>query len=119
MCSEDLYYLKSKGALDLPERSSQEELVFLYFSFVHPCLPLLDEPAFWNDYGKNLDSNFSSFSLVVYQAMMFAASSVSFDLHHLTPTLHSARRAGGDARERVSHRSPTIKNTKTKPHGNV
>ncbi|KAH0536297.1 hypothetical protein FGG08_006812 [Glutinoglossum americanum] len=80
MCNEDLYYLQAKGAFDLPERSTQEELVFLYFSFVHPFLPLLDEPAFWNDYGKNIETNFSSFSLVVYQSMLFAASAfLSYD----------------------------------------
>src|SRR5579862_9746382 len=50
MSHEDIYYLQSKGAFDLPERSTQEELVFLYFSFVHPFLPLLDEPDFWNDF---------------------------------------------------------------------
>ncbi|KAH0544034.1 hypothetical protein GP486_008535, partial [Trichoglossum hirsutum] len=61
MSNEDLYYLQSKGAFDLPERSTQEELVFLYFSFVHPFLPLIDEPAFWADYNKNLESNFSNF----------------------------------------------------------
>ncbi|KAI9763514.1 MAG: hypothetical protein M1840_000467 [Geoglossum simile] len=82
MSNEDLYYLQSKGAFDLPERSTQEELVFLYFSFVHPFLPLLDEPDFWNDYGKNLESNFSSFSLVVYQSMLFAASSLLYDLDY-------------------------------------
>ncbi|KAJ5912019.1 uncharacterized protein N7473_001322 [Penicillium subrubescens] len=45
-----------------------------YFLYVHPCLPVINEAEFWPMLNQEATGK-SSFSLLVFQAMMFAACS--------------------------------------------
>ncbi|KAL4860347.1 fungal-specific transcription factor domain-containing protein [Aspergillus spectabilis] len=45
-----------------------------YFLYVHPCLPVVDEEWFWRQYRRG-DGNEGKVSQLLFQAMLFAASS--------------------------------------------
>lgn len=77
--SDDFDYLRQCGCFYLPDRQYLKELVQAYFLYVHHGLPLLDEEEFWATY---LMSGFagrstSHISLILLQAMLLVASSVS------------------------------------------
>ncbi|KAH8812473.1 hypothetical protein F5884DRAFT_855769 [Xylogone sp. PMI_703] len=50
--------LKRRGAFSLPERSTCEKLLQIYFELVHPYTPILDRPIFMREY---MDGTFSMF----------------------------------------------------------
>ncbi|KAF2647973.1 hypothetical protein K491DRAFT_722972 [Lophiostoma macrostomum CBS 122681] len=96
----DVKYLQLKGCLDLPPRPLLDEFVREYFMHVHPCTPILNEGEFWSAYeqGQAISSPCSavSVSLLVVQAMLFAAS--AFVPSHVIAScgfssFHAARRA--------------------------
>ncbi|KAI1628069.1 fungal-specific transcription factor domain-containing protein [Exophiala viscosa] len=70
---EDLHYLERLGCYRLPSRPSLDEFVKAYFRYVHPHQPILDEGDFWRAYTRPLASSRKTFSIFVFQAMLFAA----------------------------------------------
>lgn len=76
--SEDkAQFLDTQGSFKIPGMQSLNEFIRVYFQNVHPILPLIDESAFWKMYTRKTGSS-RDMSLFVFQAMLFAASSVSF-----------------------------------------
>lgn len=76
---EDINYLELKHCLRLPCRVFLDEFVEQYFRYVHPFLPLINEASFQKIYdgsGEQDQVNTTgTFSLLVFQAMLFTACS--------------------------------------------
>jgi hypothetical protein len=68
----DISYLASKGVFELPPKLVQDELLDAYFLYIHPFLPVLNEEKLRNDYTSGLQAT----GLLLYRAIMFAATSV-------------------------------------------
>lgn len=68
----DLEYLTRKGALSIPGLPLREALIESYAYYIHPCYPILELDQLK---GVMRGESGSPFSLAVFQAMMFAASS--------------------------------------------
>lgn len=68
---EDLVYLGSKGALSIPEPELRDALIESYVYYVHPCYPILDLATLEE---AMLGNGTQTFSLSVFQAIMFAGS---------------------------------------------
>ena len=75
----DVRYLESKGCLHLPSRPYLDLFIRHYFLHVHPCMPVLDEGQFWDMYSNMCDNREGTdkISLLLFQAMLFAATAVS------------------------------------------
>ena len=75
----DVKYLEMKGCLHVPSGKHLDDFVSQYFLRVHPFMPILDEGDFWHAYSRKLDLSARSpkVSLLVFQAMLFAACAVS------------------------------------------
>lgn len=71
--SEDVAYLQAKGALTLPAAPLQNALLQAYVEFVHPYMPLLDLQDFLSPINSP-DGSAGQISLLLYQAVMFAAT---------------------------------------------
>lgn len=78
--SDEILFLKKKGALALPEKKIMDVLVSHYFQIVHPFFPVIDKIEFLSKF-EQLDPHHphskSSLSLMLLQAVLFSASSVS------------------------------------------
>ncbi|KAF4983414.1 hypothetical protein FZEAL_1143 [Fusarium zealandicum] len=73
---QDVQFLELKGCFHVPLRPIQEEFIYQYFLYIHPCYPLIDEAQFWDMYlngGRNNGSD-RTMPLLVFQAMLFASS---------------------------------------------
>ena len=70
---ENMTFLYSKGALEIPDRESMGEFVNQYFKEIHPMLPVIDEAKFWDIFTGNSTHRFSLF---VFQALLFVSCSV-------------------------------------------
>ncbi|KAL4805916.1 fungal-specific transcription factor domain-containing protein [Aspergillus unguis] len=70
----DIAYLDSQKCLHVPAGKLLETLVSHYFLYVHPCLPIVNEVEFWTKLRQREETS-PTFSLLVFQAMLFAASS--------------------------------------------
>lgn len=70
----DQAFLKSQKSLHVPERLILGTIMSRYFLYVHSCLPIINEAEFWPMLHQEVTGK--SFSLLVFQAMMFAACSV-------------------------------------------
>lgn len=75
---DGMEYLISKGCFHFPKRPHLNELVRCYFYSVHPYLPVLNEDEFgFLCTGTTCESDTqSTFSVLVLQAVLFAASAV-------------------------------------------
>ncbi|KAI8623793.1 transcription factor CTF1 [Xylariaceae sp. FL1651] len=73
IASEDVVYLRAKGALSLPSIPLQSALLRVYVEYVHPYMPLLDLHDFLGTINAH-DGACGQVSLFVYQAVMFAAT---------------------------------------------
>ncbi|KAH8810614.1 fungal-specific transcription factor domain-containing protein [Xylogone sp. PMI_703] len=51
--SEDMDYLRAKGAFDLPPRQLQEDMVYAYFEHVNPVMPIINRTAFLREFQAN------------------------------------------------------------------
>jgi hypothetical protein len=73
----DVEYLQSKGCFQVPVGQHLDAFIHEYFLHVHPYLPVVDESQFWAAY-KQEDGRHpgSKVSLLLFQAMIFAASVV-------------------------------------------
>lgn len=92
---EDAEYLADTGALALPAVSLQNALLQSYTEHVHPLLPVLDLHDFLAVVDRR-DGATGQISLLLYQAVMSAATAFVDDIH-----LHEAgyltRRAASQA----------------------
>ncbi|KAL2828848.1 fungal-specific transcription factor domain-containing protein [Aspergillus pseudoustus] len=94
----DVRYLDSKGCFRVPATPYLEDYLHEYFLHVHPCMPVVDEAEFWSSYEKEGRSDDTKVSLLLFQAMLFAASafvpsssiraSGFLDSHEARETLH-------------------------------
>jgi hypothetical protein len=89
----------------LPPKMLRDELVLLYFRHIHPLCPFIDEYKFSEIYytAESDEELLQNVDLCLFQAMMFAAFTVSLFLHGLmyvykTDILHSisARHSCGE-----------------------
>ncbi|KAJ4267035.1 hypothetical protein NW762_003133 [Fusarium torreyae] len=70
---DDMTYLQLKGALTLPSRECQEHLIWCFFEYVYPLMPIIDLDAF----AQALESpggNSGKISLLLFQAVLFAGA---------------------------------------------
>ncbi|KAK5700337.1 hypothetical protein LTR17_023012 [Elasticomyces elasticus] len=72
--SEDLSYLRSKGAFSLPSKELPDELICLYFRHVHPLVPIVDAQSFLHQY---LEHGTQDVNLLLLWSMFFAAANNS------------------------------------------
>ncbi|KAJ0418668.1 fungal-specific transcription factor domain-containing protein [Aspergillus carlsbadensis] len=68
----DLNLLQQRGCFSIPVRGLLNEFTREYFLHVHPNLPVINEADFWDTYTNNRRE---PISLVLFQAMLFAACS--------------------------------------------
>lgn len=78
---QDYQFLELQGCLHVPVCSILDIFVEQYFLHMHPMLPILDEGMFWDTYSQSPNSRERDrkFSLLVFQAMLFACCNVSLD----------------------------------------
>lgn len=74
----DVRFMQLNGCFELPPMPILNELVRMYFLHTHPTVPLLDEGDFWDSFSC---SNGEKISLLLFQAMVFAACAVSLESH--------------------------------------
>ena len=87
MLPADINHVESQGCFRVPGRSVLGQLVQQYFRYVHPILPLMDEGDFWDMYhGRSTKIPAPNTHLVLLQAMLFAACTVSSVTHPLMST---------------------------------
>ncbi|KAL5340706.1 fungal-specific transcription factor domain-containing protein [Aspergillus crustosus] len=67
-------FIKAQGALKVPIQDVLDVFTKHYFLYVHPCLPVIDEAVFWRKY-RSVDGGAGKISTLLFQAMLFAASS--------------------------------------------
>lgn len=70
----DVRFMQLNGCFELPPMPILNELVRMYFLHTHPIVPLLDEGDFWDSFSC---SSGEKISLLLFQAMVFAACAVS------------------------------------------
>lgn len=91
----DAQYLQAKGALSLPSIPLQNALLGAYLEYVHPYLPLLDVHDFLAVLSSR-DGSSGQVSLLLYQAVMFAATAF-VDMKHLFTEGFATRKAARNA----------------------
>ncbi|KAK5070052.1 hypothetical protein LTR64_001886 [Lithohypha guttulata] len=92
--SEDIDYLRKKGAFLIPETGLRNELLRCYVQYVHPYLPVLDLSEFLTTVDQ--DDCSATISLLLFQAVMFAATAY-IDLRYLTAQGYDSRKAARKA----------------------
>lgn len=75
----DIQFLDSEGCFDLPTTGILDQFLIQYFSNVHPLLPMLTERDFWDAHAHPNPPHSKMLSLLLVQAMLFAACSVGFN----------------------------------------
>lgn len=70
-------FLEMSHSFHVPVPEVLDEFVRKYFLYVHPNVPMLDEGDFWEAYSQRNSKPHYRIPLIVFQAMMFAVSSVS------------------------------------------
>ncbi|KAJ0417990.1 hypothetical protein BJY00DRAFT_325262 [Aspergillus carlsbadensis] len=101
LSASDVKYLESEGCFKIPHRPHLDNFVREYFLHVHPCMPVVDEADIWLAYEQQRSADVSTrskISLLLFQAMLFAASrfvplaslhACGFDgSHNASETLH-------------------------------
>lgn len=89
IASEDLQYLRTKGAFDIPEPKQRDQLLRAYALYVHPFTPMLDlEDTLTTIFG---DGQKGTVSLLLFQSMLFAATAY-IDIDHGKMTRKERRR---------------------------
>ncbi|KAI9372134.1 fungal-specific transcription factor domain-containing protein [Aspergillus egyptiacus] len=92
--TEDLEFLRFRGALAIPENGLRTELLRCYIKWVHSFLPVLDLQEFLRCIAQN-DSD-GNISLLLFQAVMFAATAF-VDLKHLQAAGYTTRKSARNA----------------------
>jgi hypothetical protein len=89
IASEDVEFLRSKGALTIPKPSLRKELLKAYVQWVYSSLPVLDLHSFLAAVAQNdPDANIS---LLLFQAVMFAGTAF-VNIRHLQAAGFKTRR---------------------------
>lgn len=88
---EGLRYLQSMGALELPNRALEKQLLLAYIEHVHPDFPMLELRDFLRRVSDR-NGGHGQVSLLLYQSVMFAASAF-VKLEHLSAAGFASRRA--------------------------
>lgn len=88
---EGLRYLDSMGALELPSRVFEKQLLLAYIEHVHPDFPMLELRDFLRRVSDRNGGN-GQVSLLLYQSVMFAASAF-VKLEHMHAAGFTSRRA--------------------------
>lgn len=70
---EGLRYLQHMGALDIPDRALEKQLLLAYIEHVHPDFPILELRPFLSQISDRSGKR-GQVSLLLYQCVMFAAS---------------------------------------------
>ncbi|KAM5356875.1 hypothetical protein ACJ41O_003521 [Fusarium nematophilum] len=71
--SDDLTYLQAKGALILPNEQFQNALIWSFFEYVYPFMPVVDLEQFLESvHGR--DGSSGQISLLLFQAVLFAGT---------------------------------------------
>ncbi|KAB5515329.1 cutinase transcription factor 1 beta [Coniochaeta sp. 2T2.1] len=91
---EEIRYLQSKGALSIPSAPLQNALLQAYVEYVHPYMPLELFP-FLNAVNAG-DGRAGKVSLLMYQAIMFAATAF-VDIEALLEAGYATRKAARKA----------------------
>ncbi|KAM0558573.1 hypothetical protein ACHAPJ_004768 [Fusarium lateritium] len=91
IATEDVDYLKIKGALSVPTLPLQNALLQAYVEYVHPYMPLMDLNSFLGILNSR-DGQNGQTSLFLYQAVMFAASAF-VDMKYLREGGYTTRKA--------------------------
>lgn len=78
---DDMEYLHSEGALDLPDNTLQNALLRAFFEYVHPYVPTLDLDAFLHSI-ETQDGSAGQVSLLLLQSAL-AAGTAHVELEHL------------------------------------
>ncbi|KAJ6104122.1 hypothetical protein N7523_010442 [Penicillium sp. IBT 18751x] len=94
ICSEDLEFLRFRGALSIPETGLRNELLRSYIQWVHSFLPVLNLQEFLRCVAEN-DSN-GNVSVLLFQAVMFVGTAF-IDLKHLQAAGYSTRKSARNA----------------------
>ncbi|EED21803.1 C6 transcription factor, putative [Talaromyces stipitatus ATCC 10500] len=89
IATEDVEYLRSKGALTIPEPSLRNELLKAYVQWVYSSLPVLDLHSFLASVAQNKPD--ANISLLLFQAIMFAGTAF-VDIRHLQAAGFKTRR---------------------------
>jgi hypothetical protein len=79
--ASEVKYLESEGCFKLPCRPHLDNFVREYFLHVHPCMPVVDEADIWLAFEQEGVAATGvakrpKISLLLFQAMLFAASRV-------------------------------------------
>ena len=93
--TEDVRYLRAKGALDFPTIALQKMLLQAYVEYVHPCMPLMDLHEFLSIVNRRDGLN-GQISLLLFQAVMFAATAF-VDMKTLREAGYLTRKAARQA----------------------
>lgn len=73
---ENLAFLRQRGALDLPDSDVVDKMIHYYFHFIHPFFPIIDKSIFLST-NNLMKYDKREPSLLLLQAVLFSASSVS------------------------------------------
>ncbi|CAG9951570.1 unnamed protein product, partial [Clonostachys rosea f. rosea IK726] len=93
---EDVAYLASQDCLVIPTGETLDHFLEMYFLHVHPLLPMINEGNFWKLYCHGPCNETDKIPLVLFQAILFAASSFASEevVKHLGfPHTRAARAA--------------------------
>lgn len=69
---DDLTYLSSKGALEIPTPDLRNALIWSFFEYVYPFMPILDFDQFLQSI--NVQDGSNPISLLLFQAVLFAGT---------------------------------------------
>ncbi|RSL76748.1 hypothetical protein CEP51_009693 [Fusarium floridanum] len=72
---QDIEFLNSEGCFELPAPIILDQFLRQYFTNVHPLLPMLNEQDFWDARSRPDPPQSKMLSLLLVQAMLFAACS--------------------------------------------
>ncbi|RSL85118.1 hypothetical protein CEP51_003531 [Fusarium floridanum] len=96
---DDVAYLQSKGALSAPTVQLQNALLWSFFEYVYPYIPVVDIEEFLGSV-HDRDGGSGQVSLLLYQAVLFAGTA-HVNMDHLKKAGFGTRR---EARKAFFHR---------------
>ncbi|KAM0425449.1 hypothetical protein ACHAPT_009238 [Fusarium lateritium] len=96
---DDTAYLQSKGALTVPSVRFQNALLWSFFEYVYPFIPVVDVEEFLGSV-HDRDGTSGQVSLLLYQAVLFAGTA-HVNMDHLKKAGFNTRR---EARKAFFHR---------------
>ncbi|KAF5644857.1 cutinase transcription factor 1 beta [Fusarium sp. NRRL 25303] len=91
---QDVTYLEAQGCLHVPNPLILDVFMKAYFTYAHVSVPLIDEGEFWEMFSSaTSNSQRISMSLLVLRSMLFASSTLLFDMEAETSHLPLAQAA--------------------------